>query len=113
MKSFDVFEKNLAIKEIKISSNLFANQVNEGPLDFVEVALEISSGGKTVFRGPYSLSSYNTLSSSTLVPFLALGGDMSITVTGRAIYENGSKDIVPFTTNSEIITIDEQVFKKL
>lgn len=114
MLSFDEYENNALTKEIQILNNLFSTDKQEagyGALDRVEVMVEIGFSGGSTLRGPYNLSAYNTMASKVNVPFLIKENNYTLTISGRVFYEDGIRDIVPFTTNSDIINIDETVLK--
>jgi hypothetical protein len=114
MASFDEYENSPLTKEVQLISNVFSTDKQEagyGALDRVEVMVEIGFSGSTTLRGPYNLSAYNTLASKVNVPFLVKENNYTLTVSGRVFYEDGIRDIVPFTTQSDIINIDETVLK--
>ena len=117
IKSFDIYENSELTHQIQLVNNLFSmdknadNSESYGPLSYLEVMVEIGFSNQSVVRGPYKLSSYNTLSSNTLVPFLKREPNYTLTITGRAFYESGIRDIVPFSINSDIVSIDESMLK--
>jgi hypothetical protein len=117
IKSFDVYENSSLTHQIQLVNNLFstdkntANAESYGALNYLEVMVEISFSNKSVIRGPYKLSAYNTQAASTLVPFLKEEPNYTLTVSGRALYESGIREIVPFSINSDIVGIDESMLK--
>lgn len=117
IKSFDVYENTSLTHQIQLVNNLFstdkniANAESYGALNYLEVMIEIGFSNKSVIKGPYKLSAYNTQAASTLVPFLKEEPNFTLTVSGRALYESGIREIIPFTINSDIVGIDESMLK--
>jgi hypothetical protein len=117
IKSFDVYENTALTHQIQLLNNLFSTDKNitnaesYGALNYLEVMIEISFSTKSVIRGPYKLSAYNTQAASTMVPFLKEEPNYTLTVSGRALYESGIREIIPFTINSDIVGIDESMLK--
>lgn len=117
IKSFDIYENSSMTHQIQLVNNLFSTDKNAtnaesyGALNYLEVMVEIGFSNKSVIRGPYKLSAYNTQAASTMVPFLKEEPNFTLTVSGRALYESGIREIVPFSINSDIVGIDESMLK--
>jgi hypothetical protein len=113
LESFAVTEYNDLTTEVRVSSNFDALLPDEGALLYAEVLLEIQfRDGTTLLRGPYRLSSYGTLASDVIIPFLKKSPEYNIIVSGRALYENGERQFQHFNTQTSIIIVDESVFVK-
>lgn len=110
LKSFEILENTGLTENVELISNLDASLPNEGVLYWIEVLLEIQDAGEVVLRGPYRLSAYNTLAARMTIPVLKKSQAMQIVVSGRAMYENGERNIVPFETKDMIIQMSENVF---
>lgn len=107
LKSFQVVERTELTDNLKISSNVSASRPNEGALNYLEVLLDVKFPDRSSLYGPYRLSAYNTISSEIIVPFLKYSNDYTVTVSGRAIYDDGEIDIKPFETHTGIIVLDD------
>ncbi|NER16551.1 hypothetical protein [Spongiivirga citrea] len=110
---FNVIESNTITDNVRISSQLSPSLDNEGTLNYIEVSLQFIFDNKTVFRGPFRLSSYSTLASENNISFVKHSENYKIKVSGKAYYENGERDIVEdLVVDSKFITLEENIFKK-
>ncbi len=112
IKKFNIVESNTLTDHVKISSQLSPSLNNEGALQYVEVSLKFSFDDKVVFKGPFRLSSYSTLSSEKNISFLKYSENYQINVTGTAYYEDGHRDINnDFSADVKFIVLEEGMFK--
>ena len=113
IKKFNVVESNTLTDHVKISSQLSPTLEHEGALQYIEVSLKFSFDDRDVYRGPFRLSSYSTLSSEKDVPFIKYSENYKVGVTGTAYYEDGHRDIEnEHITDSKFIVLKEDIFKK-
>jgi hypothetical protein len=113
LERFSVIDMSMMTDVVNISSQLDAglNNDNEGILNFVEITLEFNFENETVFHGPLHFSSYSTHASEMIINFLKYSDNYSVKVTGYADYDNGRRDIEPFTADNQFIILDENIFK--
>ena len=111
LESFETYSNQALLKEVKLLSNLDAQRPDEGALNYIETLLEFNFGSSTELKGPYRLSAYNTLAAERMVEFLKINTNYTLTVSGRAVYDNGTRDILPFTVEGDIISLDESIFQ--
>ncbi len=111
--SFNVIEETNLTETVNISNKL-NNESNdhEGTLNYVEVLLEFNFPNKTVVHGPFRLSPTNSFASEREIPFVKHHQKYRIVVSGRAVYENGWRDCVPFTSDKKIIMLEDNMLKK-
>ena len=113
-KSFDIIEWSQQVEVFKLISNLSPNRKDEGFLKYLEVSVLITfEDGKTISKGGYRLSSFQTTGSSVEIPFLRSGiGNYSIKIKGKAYYEYGERTlrIVSISPNIEFVEITESSF---
>lgn len=113
IKKFKVVESNTLTDHVKISSQLSPTLEHEGALQYIEVSLKFSFDDRDVYRGPFRLSSYSTLSSEKDVPFIKYSENYKVGVTGTAYYEDGHRDIEnEHVSDSKFIVLKEDIFKK-
>jgi hypothetical protein len=107
LESFSTIESNSISDFVKVSSLLDASRTKEEALNRVDVILEFQFQNQTIVHGPFRLSSHGTLASDQTVQFLKHSDEYQIKVTGKAYYENGTRDIKKFLTTDQIILITE------
>ena len=107
LKSFNIIERSALTGNAKISSNISAARTEEGTLNYIEVVLDFKFTDRSVLYGPFRLSAYNTIASEMNVPFLKYSEDYSVTVLGRAVYDNGEINVKPFVTKTGVIVLDD------
>lgn len=111
LESFNVIENTELTETVKVVSSLDAAREQEEALHHVDVILEFQFDDRKVNRGPYRLSSYNTLASELTIPFLKFSNDYTITISGTAFYANGYRTITPFSVDrGKIIVLEETMF---
>ncbi len=107
LKSFQVLERSTMTDNLKISSNVSATRPNEGALNYLEILAAFRFNDRSVLYGPYRMSAYNTLASELIIPFLKHADNYTVTISGRALYDNGEINIKPFESNSAIIALED------
>lgn len=113
IKKFNVIESNALTDHVKISSQLSPVLEDEGALQFIEVSLKFSFDDRDVYKGPFRLSSYSTLSSEKYVSFIKYSENYKIGITGTAYYEDEHWDIKnEHVVDSKFIVLEENMFKK-
>ncbi|MEP7257926.1 MAG: hypothetical protein ABI687_06055 [Flavitalea sp.] len=107
LKSFNVIERAALTGNVKVSSNISAARTDEGTLNYIEIIMDFKFADKSVLYGPFRLSAYNTIASEMNIPFLKYSEEYSITVSGRAVYDNGEINVKPFETKTGVIVLDD------
>ncbi len=111
---FNVYERSALSDNIKVSSQLNPYSEELGALQYVEFNLVLEFQGKNTKRGPFRLSSYSTLSSDVIIPFIKHSDSFRTIISGTAHYEDGTKDFEFENTNhGGIILLTESIFSKL
>jgi hypothetical protein len=110
LEEFDKLDNPALTDVIQIKNTLAASKEGYGALDVLEVSLEIKFEGESIpiKRGPFRLSSARTMGDNYNIQFLKKNEKgFNTTVTGRAYYTDGFRDIIPFEIDEHFILIDD------